>query len=189
MSTWESIANREPTETEIKDILERDDLYLYFGHGSGAQYIRSKTIKKLKRCATTFLMGCSSATLTDAGEFSVYGPSMSYIIAGAPAVVGTLWDVTDKDIDRFAKKTFEEWDLYGKREEVAAAVPVPAIQVPKTPSRGRRKVVIEEAIEMDVLGPKKTSVVQAVTRGRKACNYEYLTAAAVVVYGVPVYFK
>lgn len=187
LSSWVSIANREPSETEIKDILERDDLYLYFGHGSGAQYIRSKTIKKLSRCATTFLMGCSSATLTDAGEFSVYGPSMSYIIAGAPAVVGTLWDVTDKDIDRFAKKTFEEWDLYGKKEEAAAMPIVPPM--PKTPGRGRRRVVIEEAIEMDVLGAKKTSVVQAVTKGRKACNYEYLTAAAVVVYGVPVYFE
>lgn len=184
---WNSIVNREPAETEIKDILERDDLYLYFGHGSGAQYIRSKTIKKLPKCATTFLMGCSSASLTDVGEFSVYGPAMSYVIAGAPAVVGTLWDVTDKDIDRFAKKAFEEWGLYGS--EKARSV-TPEIVVPKTPGRRRKVKVVEEegSIEMQDLGGKK-SLLQAVAEGRKACNYEYLTAAAVVVYGVPVYFE
>lgn len=190
LKDWNSIVNREPKETEVKDILERDDLYLYFGHGSGAQYIRSKTIKKLPKCATTFLMGCSSATLTDVGEFSVYGPAMSYVIAGAPAVVGTLWDVTDKDIDRFAKKAFEEWGLYDKHEK-PARVPTPEVVAPKTPGRARKKVTVtapEESTEMMDLNGKK-SLVQAVAEGKKACNYEYLTAAAVVVYGVPVYFE
>ncbi len=182
---WNSIVNQAPAEEEVKEILEKDDLYLYFGHGSGAQYIRSKTIKKLLRCATTFLMGCSSATLTDVGEFSVYGPAMSYVIAGSPAVVGTLWDVTDKDIDRFAKSTFEEWGLYEK-EKLAVVEQV----VPKTPRRGRRTTVTikEEDIDLHDAGQKK-SLVQAVAKGKEACHYEYLTAAAVVVYGVPVYFE
>ena len=30
---------------------------------------------------------------------------------GAMAVVGALWDVTYRDIDRLAGKTFEEWGL------------------------------------------------------------------------------
>ncbi|KAL5354777.1 separin protein [Pseudogymnoascus australis] len=177
LDDWSSVVEREPVETELKDMLAKDDLYLYFGHGSGAQYIRSKTIKKLETCATTFLMGCSSATLVDVGEFMPYGPPMSYMIAGAPAVVGTLWDVTDKDIDRFAKSTFESWGLY----EGGAAVAVE--KAPKTPGRGRKKV---EPVEVE---RERVSLVKAVAEGKKACHFKYLTAAAVVVYGVPVYFE
>jgi separase len=178
---WEGIIQRRPEEAEIKDMLENKDLYLYFGHGSGAQYIRSKTIKKLTKCATTFLMGCSSASLTEVGEFSPYGPPMSYMLAGSPAVVGTLWDVTDKDIDRFAAKTFEEWGLF-KNEEVEEVV------VQKTPGRkGKRRA--NEAEEARPQSRQKVSLVEAVALGRSACNYRYLTAAAAVVYGVPVYIK
>ncbi|KAI9374495.1 peptidase family C50-domain-containing protein [Aspergillus egyptiacus] len=111
---WRGVVNRQPTEEEFKDGLESNSLFLYFGHGSGAQYIRGRTVKRLDRCAVTFLMGCSSGTLTEAGEFEPYGTPMNYLQAGSPALVSTLWDVTDKDIDRFAKATFERWGLCGE---------------------------------------------------------------------------
>ena len=38
----------------------------------------------------------------------------SYLTAGAPAVVGMLWDVTDKDCDRFAVKAGELWGLVAR---------------------------------------------------------------------------
>ncbi|KAL3445269.1 Separin [Aspergillus insuetus] len=108
---WSGVVTRQPTEDEFKDGLESKSLFLYFGHGSGAQYIRGRTVKRLDRCAVTFLMGCSSGTLTEAGEYEPYGTPMNYLQAGSPALVATLWDVTDKDIDRFAKTTFEDWGL------------------------------------------------------------------------------
>jgi separase len=176
---WTEIVAREPGEAELKEMLEMQELYLYFGHGSGAQYIRSKTIKRMRRCATAVLMGCSSAAVVEAGEFSPYGPPLSYLMAGAPAVVGTLWDVTDRDVDRFAKRAFERWGLFGEGEKV--------VKVVKTPARRRR---VEKVVEVEVEeGQERVSLVEAVARGKKACNYQYLTAAAVVVYGVPVYFK
>ncbi|KAL2825714.1 peptidase family C50-domain-containing protein [Aspergillus pseudoustus] len=110
---WSGVVERQPTEEEFKDGLESKSLFLYFGHGSGAQYIRGRTVKRLDRCAVTFLMGCSSGTLTEAGEYEPYGTPMNYLQAGSPALVATLWDVTDKDIDRFAKATFEDWGLLG----------------------------------------------------------------------------
>lgn len=109
---WSGIVKREPSEDEFKHALESKSLFLYFGHGSGAQYIRGRTIKRLERCAVTFLMGCSSGTLTEAGEYEPYGTPMNYLQAGSPALVATLWDVTDKDIDRFARSTFEYWGLF-----------------------------------------------------------------------------
>lgn len=111
---WKGIVSREPSEEEFKHALESKDLFLYFGHGSGAQYIRGRTIKRLDRCAVTFLMGCSSGTVTEAGEYEPYGTPMNYLHAGSPALVATLWDVTDKDIDRFARSAFEQWGLFGK---------------------------------------------------------------------------
>jgi len=46
-------------------------------------------------------MGCSSGRLHERGIFEPSGVVTSYLIGGAVAVVGNLWDVTDKDIDRF----------------------------------------------------------------------------------------
>ncbi|KAH8423605.1 C50 family peptidase [Aspergillus melleus] len=113
LDNWTGVVKRDPTEDEFKDGLESRSVFLYFGHGSGAQYIRGRTIKRLDRCAVTFLMGCSSGALTEAGEYEPYGTPMNYLQAGSPALVATLWDVTDKDIDRFAKSAFEEWGLIG----------------------------------------------------------------------------
>ncbi|KAJ5908037.1 Peptidase C50 separase [Penicillium taxi] len=114
MKTWTGTINREPTEDEFRKSLETNDLFLYFGHGSGAQYIRGRTIKRLDKCSVAFLMGCSSGSLTEAGEYEPYGTPMNYLHAGSPALVATLWDVTDRDIDRFSTSTFDTWGLIGK---------------------------------------------------------------------------
>lgn len=115
--SWTGVVKREPTEDEFRNSLESKDLFLYFGHGSGAQYIRGRTVKRLTKCAVAFLMGCSSGTLTEAGEYEPYGTPMNYLHAGSPALVATLWDVTDKDIDRFSTSTFDTWGLLGKKSK------------------------------------------------------------------------
>ncbi|KAJ5145730.1 Peptidase C50 separase [Penicillium bovifimosum] len=113
-TSWTAVVQREPTEDEFRDSLENKSLFLYFGHGSGAQYIRGRTVKRLTKCAVAFLMGCSSGTLTEAGEYEPYGTPMNYLHAGSPALVATLWDVTDRDIDRFTTTAFDEWGLVRK---------------------------------------------------------------------------
>lgn len=174
LSTWSGIIKREPTESEMRDSLETKDVFLYFGHGSGAQYIRSKAIKRLRQCAVTMLMGCSSGALTEAGEFEPYGPPVDYMLAGCPALVATLWDVTDKDIDRFARSTFEHWGLFDSQSAGN-----------EQPSKGKGK----KAAGPQLTTGEPKSLVRAVAEGRKACNFKYLTAAAVCVYGIPVYLK
>ncbi|KAJ5318916.1 uncharacterized protein N7506_011620 [Penicillium brevicompactum] len=157
--SWNAIIQREPTEDEFRDSLETKGLFLYFGHGSGAQYIRGRTVKRLTQCAVSFLMGCSSGSLTEAGEYEPYGTPMNYLHAGSPALVATLWDVTDRDIDRFTTTTFDEWGLIAKKEN-------------KDKKRG-----------LDV------SLDAAVARSRGACVLKYLNGAAPVVYGVPVFLE
>ncbi|KAE9379236.1 hypothetical protein N431DRAFT_478299 [Stipitochalara longipes BDJ] len=165
LKEWDGIINREPGEDEIKMALASKDLLLYFGHGSGAQYIRAREIKKLDKCAVTMLMGCSSGALVETGDFEPYGPPTNYMHASCPALVATLWDVTDKDIDRFAKSTFEHWGLFEPR------------------AVGKGKGRIKEG------SSRNMSLVEAVARGRDACNLRYLNGASVCVYGVPVYFR
>ncbi|KAK0623465.1 peptidase family C50-domain-containing protein [Immersiella caudata] len=191
-STWNQIVGRDPTEPEFESALADKDILLYFGHGSGAQYIRSRTVRNLERCrATVLLMGCSSARLNDAGEFEVYGPAWNYMMAGCPAVVGTLWDVTDRDIDRFAGRVFEEWGL----------VPVGTFDEENDKEKGKQKSVkdwgrggklpgVDEVVrEKGVDNAGRVSLVEAVARARDACRFRYVTAAAVAVYGIPVYVE
>jgi len=77
------------------------------------------------------LMGCSSGMLVPQGRYDPTGVPLAYLLAGSPAVVANLWDVTDRDIDRFSRKLLEEWlgDANGEGEKtkcVAMAGPIPA---------------------------------------------------------------
>ncbi|GAB1320720.1 separin protein [Madurella fahalii] len=162
--SWKRITARPPTEAEFSSALTSSDILLYFGHGSGGQYIRSRTIRHLSpRCrATVLLMGCSSAALLEAGEFEPSGPVWNYLMAGSPAVVGTLWDVTDRDIDRFAAGCLEDWGV------------LPRGAVTK---RGGDRDGAEG----------RMSLVEAVASAKRGCKFRFVTGAGVVVYGVPVW--
>ncbi|KAK4163434.1 Separin [Cladorrhinum sp. PSN259] len=173
LRSWNSYVSKEPTEEEFESCLSSSDILLYFGHGSGAQYIRGRTIRRLDKCrAAVLLMGCSSAALVEAGEFEPAGPAWNYMMAGSPAVVGTLWDVTDRDIDRFAGRCFEEWGLL--REGSVKVDGKGGIRVNKSKGGGDKV---------------KRSLVEAVAVAREACRFRYVTAAAVAVYGIPVFVE
>jgi len=157
---WTGIVNRAPTEWEFEESLTTKNVVLYFGHGSGAHYIPAKNIRRLDHCAVTCLMGCSSGALKDSGEFEPYGMPTNYMIAGCPAVLANLWDVTDKDIDKFTKEVFEKWGLTNRNKSKSSAS-----------TRGKK------------------SLVEAVTEARNACVMKYLNGAAPVVYGIPAYLS
>ncbi|TLD33486.1 hypothetical protein PspLS_00322 [Pyricularia sp. CBS 133598] len=179
-SNWHGMVGRVPTESEFEDALRSRDVLLYFGHGSGAQYIRGRTVRRLQGgCrAAVLLWGCSSASLAEAGDFETHGPVWNYLMAGCPAVTGTLWDVTDRDIDRLAVRVFEEWGLVGEgvfKEEVKA-------------KGGKRTTAATAGRDVPPAAREPyTSLVQAVAKARDVCRFRYLTAAAVCVYGIPVY--
>lgn len=183
LTSWETIVQREPTEAEMKACLEDHDIFLYFGHGSGGQYIRSRTIKRLEKCAVALLMGCSSGALTGAGEFEPYGTPMNYMHAGCPAVLATLWDVTDRDIDRFSQTVLEKWGLFGKPLSPASSSPV------KRGAKQRSKSRVRETNKVESGQAWEVSLDEAVAQGRDSCILRYLNGAAPVVYGVPVYLS
>lgn len=55
------------------------------------------------------LMGCSSGALVSQEDIGLDGIVFSYLLAGTPSVVANLWDVTDKDIDRFSSALVGAW--------------------------------------------------------------------------------
>ncbi|EON98148.1 putative cell division-associated protein bimb protein [Phaeoacremonium minimum UCRPA7] len=191
-SSWKRIVSNKPTEAEFETALTDSDVLLYFGHGSGAQYIRGRAIRKMEKCrATVLLMGCSSARLADVGDFECHGPVWNYMLAGCPAVVGTLWDVTDRDIDRFAGRVFEEWGLLkkGTFADMDKGKDKSKWKSRAADADGAMHAKRKRAATPD--GPDaedgRASLVEAVARARDACRFRYLTAAAVCVYGIPVY--
>jgi separase len=108
---WEGVIGRPPSEQQILDALARKDLVVYFGHGGGEQYVRSHKIRHLPRCAATMLWGCSSGSLREMGEFDRVGTPFNYMLAGCPLLVANLWDVTDRDIDKFSQAVFDSLRL------------------------------------------------------------------------------
>lgn len=186
---WTGISSRAPSETEFARALEHSEIMLYFGHGSGGQFIRARTVKKLDSCAVALLMGCSSGALKDAGEFQPHGMPLAYLLAGSPAVVANLWDVTDKDIDRFSKKVLEDWGLF--KAGSTGAIKEAARSRSKSRERSHKHIGRDALDDGGLFGTVSAkgsiSLVQAVARGRKECHLKYLNGAAPVVYGVPVY--
>lgn len=82
-------------------------------------------------------MGCSSGALPACGDFPPAGIALAYLAAGCPSVVANLWDVTDRDIDRFADALLRSWldgaalpgaaDVTTGLEQARAACRLPAL--------------------------------------------------------------
>lgn len=62
--------------------LQEQEMFLYFGHGSGDQYLSARALRRLPQCASALLMGCSSGSLSSAGCYEPSGPVLAYLMAG-----------------------------------------------------------------------------------------------------------
>lgn len=108
--TWERVpsevyvADDKPKKPDAEKLLcelTEKDLFLYCGHGSSEKYLPRSKLREIQCNATVLLMGCSSGLLQEFGDFEPTGMALEYLTAGAPCVVGNLWDLTDGDLDKF----------------------------------------------------------------------------------------
>lgn len=81
-------------------------------------------------------------------------------LMASPCLVVNLWDVTDKDIDKFAQSVFNRLKLE-----------------PETVKARKQGKNVGSGV----------SVVRAVAESRDVCKLKYLTGAAPIVYGIPFY--
>lgn len=89
------------------------DVFLYFGHGGGQQFAQHRYLAKKGVAPVGFLFGCSSVQCVD-----------EWVLGGAKSVVCVLWDVTDRDLDRFARVLLDKVGLFGglSNEDLGVAV-------------------------------------------------------------------
>ncbi|KAJ3104491.1 hypothetical protein HK100_004049 [Physocladia obscura] len=180
--TWCGIVGRKPTEEEFESGLASSSLFFYFGHGGAEQYVRGHKIRKMDNCPVSFLMGCSSGKLSAPGEFDIAGTALNYLMGGSPAVVGNLWDVTDKDIDRFSRKMLtdlellNETDFDNERKKRATAFEVDDNEMER------------QFFRLEQNQKSAMSLSEAVAAARESCDMKFIVGAAPVVYGIPIFF-
>ncbi|KAL7541613.1 hypothetical protein ACHAXR_011062 [Thalassiosira sp. AJA248-18] len=129
---WEGVVGQLPSSEFMSQALaEENGLYLYCGHGGGEKVMTRSQVEELmtgrddgmRGCRSAIvLMGCSSGKLQSVNtpkenpsgrvhtmHYEPEGIALSYLFAGAPCVVGNLWDVTDRDIDRYCLTLMEDF--------------------------------------------------------------------------------
>ncbi|KAK0589698.1 hypothetical protein LWI29_017484 [Acer saccharum] len=192
----EGKAGSAPTAEELAVALKNHDLFIYFGHGSGAQYIPRRDLQKLKRCSASLLMGCSSGSLKLEGCYNPHGTPLSYLQAGSPVIVANLWEVTDKDIDRFGKAILDA--CLRERSSISVGCDQCALlaeEVEAKIARGckgqKKKVSRKKPTETLDTGLCKNGCDHRPKLGsfmgqaREACTLPFLVGASPVCYGVP----
>ncbi|KAL7059393.1 hypothetical protein AAHC03_012876 [Spirometra sp. Aus1] len=131
--------------------------YRYLGHGNGSRFLMSTFSEGLVARAVALIVGCSSGRPRLDGRHEPYASVFNHLIAGSPTVLSLLWDVTDRDIDRFTKAFLTGWLIEGEQRQ----------QQRHPNSEGQKNLGFH--------------IFKAVT----ACKLQSLVGKSVVVYGLP----
>lgn len=170
-------------------------IYIMCG-GAGTQYIPRHEIQKLRNCAATLLMGCSSGSLTLNGCYVPQGTPLSYLLAGSPAIIANLWEVTDKDIDRFGKAMLDSW-LKERLSPCTSCVQsnlleeFDSMSIKASKGNAKKKNSRKKLPEVCERGSNRNScehrpkIGSFMGQAREACTLPFLIGASPVCYGVP----
>ena len=151
---WEGVSGQ-PPEALIDSVSTRD-LYVYCGHGSGSEYINKEKLLNIKGKAFTMLMGCSTSRLSIEGPYEYPNMLLLLLLAGFPTVIGTLWLVTDSEINLFTKKLIQE-------------------------------IVKNDDLRFVQGLDRQNTLSLALQQARLSCKLRFVTGAAPVIYGLPLY--
>jgi separase len=123
-------------------------------------------------------MGCSSGRLVRRGlAGDPDGVAVALLCAGSPAVVGALWDVTDKDIDRFTTALVGGWLL--PAGALVGVLPADSTSAGSGSGSGGGPLDPAHVLPQPWLP-------LAVGQARAVCRLPFLVGAAPVVYGLPL---
>nr|XP_034193112.1 separin [Osmia lignaria] len=175
---WKSWYNVEPREDVFEDALINHDILMYNGHGNGMQYLPGEQIEKLRVKSIVLLFGCSSVKLlTVGGRYPPYGISNQYLIASSPCVLGMLWEVTDADIDKMTTNFISNW--------IPSPLNRPWTDVDINMWCAGTLKFLKNTPKSTQNVPIEPEMLRAVAKSKNVCS-QYMTAAAIVVRGLPV---
>ncbi|GFO39560.1 separin [Plakobranchus ocellatus] len=106
---WTCLSQKPPTVSDLKAILTEHSIYLYVGHGWGKQFVGGDDLQMFRGKAVAVVMGCYSSKLEHRPRVDGDGAPLYFLLAGCPAVMGNLWVVTDKDIDKLTSCMVQQW--------------------------------------------------------------------------------
>jgi len=149
-------------------------------------------------------MGCSSGTLQCKGSYAPRGAPLSYLFAGSPAIAANLWDVSDKDIDRFSKTLLNSWlhdnSLDGnncskccqptKEFESMSIASEEKGRARRQGTQGKKQQQINDSTKC--CSCRQTRIVSYLSDARRACRLPLLIlliGASPVCYGVPTIIR
>ncbi|CAJ1405794.1 unnamed protein product [Effrenium voratum] len=109
-----------PAPAEVLDELCRNDVFVYLGHGERARQLLRQDRVRMPGTAhdgsgdlrsILMLLGCSSVKIRpqSVGAFECFGLPGRALLAGAPLVLGAMWDVLGGDLDKFACRLLQKW--------------------------------------------------------------------------------
>ena len=105
----------------------------------------------------------------------------------SPSLVANLWDVTDRDIDRLSEDVLKRINLDAAHIPVLSSAQTSGMKTASGWPTAEGLKGLSAAMGGISLTEEMSSV-QAVALAREECKLKYLTGAAPVVYGLPVYF-
>ncbi|KYN05936.1 PREDICTED: separin [Cyphomyrmex costatus] len=173
---WRSCYNARPSEEMFEDALINHDILMYTGHGNGIEYLSGEDIERLRVKSTVLLFGCSSVKLlVIGGRYPPFGVSNQYLIACSPCLLGMLWEITDADIDKMTANFMSNW--------------IPS-SVEKSWAEVDKDSWISGTLKFTKNGVKdktkmESEMLRAVAKAKNSCIH-YMTAAAIIVRGLPV---
>ena len=113
------------------------------------------------------------------------------LVAGCPAAVANLWDVTDRDIDRFAQAVLQQWAGSSSNSTKTSEQGQAAAGASSSSSSSSRSSTRAADSGGDAKGhsdcPSGVRMCSAVATSRQACRLPHLIGAAAVCYGLPTY--
>ena len=167
--------NATPSIHNYVQNLKESNMIVYCGHGSSEKFYNRKKISESYNNHGTMimLMGCSSVKLKEEGVFDAHGMVHGYLMSGCSLVVGNLWDVTDKDIDRFCINVL---DVMISSKSGGGDGGDGGSSDKGDNSRDSGNSSSEHLVD----------VLQAVAVSRDKCKMKYMIGAAPVCYGIPV---
>ena len=101
-------------------------------------------------------------------------------------VVGNLWDVTDKDIDRFCVSALQRMTTTLKEGEGRKMAMKNKKGKNKNKKKDNKKTKGKGAMQREEEEVEVVDVLRTVALARNDCKMKYLIVAAPVCYGVPV---
>jgi len=106
---------------------------------------------------------------------------MFVLLAGCPATVANLWDVTDRDIDRFATSLLQCW-AEGSSDSATGGADTSSCTNKHT---GSTAAAVGGGSSEGTCGARDVSISVSVSSSRQACRLPHLIGSAAVCYGLP----